>query len=259
MIKIKRLYFDIETSPNVVFSWSVGHKINLTHDNILQERAIICICYKWEGDDKVYSVQWNKGDDRKMLVEFMKVMSQADEVVGHNSDNFDIKWLRTRCLYHGIEAFPEYNSVDTYKFAKSYFRFNSNKLDYISKFLGHEGKTPTGYALWKAIVLNNDKQAMDEMVQYCKNDVLILEKVHKEMKNYTKYKTHVAHLHDGYKSDCPECASTNIQSRGYSISLSGYRKRRCQCQDCGKWFSVHLGTYNKEQSDKLKRNKTNVR
>ena len=33
---IKRLFWDIETSPNVVLSWRIGYKINLDHDNILQ-------------------------------------------------------------------------------------------------------------------------------------------------------------------------------------------------------------------------------
>src|SRR6056297_181468 len=52
--KRKRLYFDIETSPNVTLTWRTGYKLNIPHDNIMEERAIICICYKWEGSDEVY-------------------------------------------------------------------------------------------------------------------------------------------------------------------------------------------------------------
>jgi len=55
--KRKRLFFDIETSPNVGFFWSAGYKLNVTADSIIQERAIICICYKWEDEKEVYHLQ----------------------------------------------------------------------------------------------------------------------------------------------------------------------------------------------------------
>ena len=39
----KILFFDIETSFNICWSWSIGRKISLSDDNILEERKIICI------------------------------------------------------------------------------------------------------------------------------------------------------------------------------------------------------------------------
>ena len=53
----KRLFYDIETSPNIGFFWGAGYKVNISHDNIIKERAIICICYKWEGQDTVHSIE----------------------------------------------------------------------------------------------------------------------------------------------------------------------------------------------------------
>ena len=134
--KIKRLFFDIETSPNIVTSWRVGYNLNIGPENIIRERAIICVCWKWEGNPKQYSLQWDKGDDKQLLKEFVKVLSEADEICGHNSDKFDIKWLRTRCYINGIPMFPSYQSVDTLKLARSGFYFNSNKLDYLGKVSG---------------------------------------------------------------------------------------------------------------------------
>ena len=134
--KKKRLFFDIETSPNIGFFWSAGYKLNIPYSNIIKERAIICICYKWEGDDKVYSLNWdNNQDDKKMLEKFMVVANEATELVGHNGDRFDLPWIRTRCLYHRIPVFPTYTTIDTLKHSRSKFRFNSNRLDYISLFL----------------------------------------------------------------------------------------------------------------------------
>lgn len=180
----RKLFFDIEVSPNVVLSWNVGYDLDIPHDNILQERAIICICYKWEGEDKISSLQWNNGDDRDMLLKFAKVIDSADEVVTQNGDAFDIKWLRTRCLHHRIPVSPKFNSIDTLKLAKSAFRFNSNKLDYMGKFLGIGGKIKTDPDMWKNILVHNDKRALTDMVTYCKMDVQRLEEVYKELQSY---------------------------------------------------------------------------
>jgi len=99
----KRLFYDIETSPNIGFFWSSSWKANIPHDNIIKERAVICICWKWEGQDEVHSVEWDEGCDKAALKRFMEVALMADELVAHNGDNFDEKWIRTRCLIHGIE------------------------------------------------------------------------------------------------------------------------------------------------------------
>ena len=112
----KRLFFDIETSPNVGFFWSAGYKLNVPYSNIIKERAIICICYKWEGEDKVYSLQWDKDqNDKAMLEQFILVANEAHELVGHNGDRYDLPWIRTRCLFHGIPCFPNYTTIDTLK------------------------------------------------------------------------------------------------------------------------------------------------
>ena len=121
--KVKRLFFDIETSPNVVFSWNVGYKLMIPPDNILKERAIICICWKWAGEAKVHELHWDNGDDKELLVKFSEILNSADEIIGHNSDNYDIKWIRTRCIFHGIPLFPDYTQIDTLKLAKAGFRF----------------------------------------------------------------------------------------------------------------------------------------
>ena len=94
---IKRLFWDIETSPNVVLSWRVGYDLNIAQDNIIKERAIICIGYKWEGDKQAHVIHWDKNQcDKAMLKKFLEVAAEADEMVAHNGDKFDIKWFKTR-------------------------------------------------------------------------------------------------------------------------------------------------------------------
>jgi len=134
---INRLYFDIETSPCLGWFWRPSYQTNLNHKNVIEQAKIICICYKWEGKDKVYHLTWDsKQNDKKMLQDFVKVLDSADEIVGHNSDKFDIKWIRTRCLFHNVGMMPDYSSLDTLKEARKGFLFPSNRLDAIGRYTG---------------------------------------------------------------------------------------------------------------------------
>ena len=89
-----------------------------------------------------------------------EVANLANEMVGHNGDKFDLAWIRTRCLFHKIEMFPAYVTIDTLKIARSKFRFNSNRLNYIADFLGLGQKIKTEYSLWKDILLKKDNLSL---------------------------------------------------------------------------------------------------
>ena len=93
---MRRLFVDIETSPNICFTWRTGRKITLQPESILTERAIICICYKWGDQKTIHALKWNNGDDTELLKEFAEVAGRADEIVGHNLDRFDMPWISTR-------------------------------------------------------------------------------------------------------------------------------------------------------------------
>lgn len=236
--KRKRLYFDIETSPNIGLFWSAGYKQNIDYSNIIKERAIICICYKWEDDRQVYGLTWNKNqDDKAMLEEFIKIANQADELVGHNGDKFDLAWIRTRCLFHQIDMFPNYVTIDTLKVARSKFRFNSNRLDYIAKYLGIGHKIKTDFNLWKKILLNKDQKALDYMVKYCKMDVSLLEKVHKKLSVHIAAKSHYGVIFGQDRGSCPECGSENLTISKRRVTASGLKKIQYQCKTCNKFHA----------------------
>jgi uncharacterized protein YprB with RNaseH-like and TPR domain len=246
MNKIKKLFFDIETSPNIGLFWTAGYKQNISHDNIIKERAIICIAYKWAGDSKVHVLSWDDNqNDKDMLEKFVEIANEADELIAHNGDKFDLPWIRTRCLYHRIPMFPNYTTLDTLKNARSKFRFNSNKLDYIAKFLGLKSKLSTGYDLWKNIVLHKDKKALNEMIKYCKNDVVVLENVYNELMPYIPAKIHHGIIVGKENHSCPECTSDNMKFAKKRLSATGLIKIQMQCQDCGKYHTISNTTYEK--------------
>jgi len=242
--KIKRLFFDIETSPNIGLFWTAGYKQTISHENIIKERAIICICYKWAGEDKVYSLTWDENqNDKKLLEQFVEIVNEANEIVGHNGDRFDLPWIRTRCLYHRIPIFPNYTTLDTLKNSRSRFKFNSNKLDYIANFLGLGKKIHTGYDLWKKIVLDKDKQSLEQMVEYCKNDVILLEKVYNELSPYIPAKTHHGIILGGEKHSCPECGSIDMRFSQKRYTALGTPRIQLQCNSCHKYHTISQKTY----------------
>lgn len=238
MTKRKRLFFDIETSPNIGFFWESGYKKNIDYSNIIKERAIICICYKWEDEKEVHSLQWDhKQNDKRMIESFIKVANEADELVGHNGDRFDLAWIRTRCLFHGLSMFPNYTTIDTLKIARQKFKFNSNKLNYIADFLGIGQKIKTEFGLWRNIVLDKDPKAMADMIKYCKKDVVLLEKVYSHLKNHIEPKTHFGVVFGSSRRECPECGSDELYVHRRRILTSGIAKIQYQCNTCKKHFT----------------------
>lgn len=236
--KRRRLYFDIEVSANIGLFWQSGYKLQIGTENIIKERAVICICYKWEDDNDVYYLQWDKKQcDKKLLQDFINVANTADELVGHNGDKFDLSWIRTRCLFHNIQMFPSYNTIDTLKVARSKFRFNSNRLDYIGKFLGLGQKNHTNFDLWKDIMLKNDKTAMNTMIDYCIQDVVLLEKVHKALSNHIPAKTHYGVIFGQDKGSCPECGSDDLIINQRRVTAAGTKKIQFICKTCHKMHS----------------------
>lgn len=236
--KRKRLFFDIETSPNIGLFFEAGYKKNIGYESILKERAIICICWKWEERKEVEYLHWDGNQsDKKMLEKFIKIANEADEIIGHNGDNFDIKWIRTRCLFHGISMMPSYVSVDTLKVSRSKFKFNSNRLDYIGQFLGIGKKIKTDYSLWKEILLNKSAKHMKSMIKYCQQDVILLEKVYKKMSSHIEAKTHFGVIFNSDRGSCPECGSDELTINTTRTMASGMKRVTLQCKTCHKYHT----------------------
>lgn len=235
---MKRLFYDIETSPNIGLFWKSGYRLRVPYENIINERAIICICYKWQGEDEVYALTWNKGKDKAMLKAFSKVMQKADELVAHNGDRFDLPWVRTRCLKHGIDFSPYERTFDTLKKCRSTFNFNSNRLDYIGDFLGVGTKIDTNFGMWKSITLDHDQEALDKMVEYCKEDVRLLERVYEIIAPVTKHDTHAAVLDGGYRWQCPNCGGKEVNCNKTRTTRTGQIKRQMVCTSCKKYYVI---------------------
>jgi DNA polymerase elongation subunit (family B) len=243
---IKRLFFDIETGYYTlkIKAFQLKNYIKYFNpDTIEKDKEIICISYKWQYDDKVHTVDFRKGE-KQMLKKFIKVLGEADEIIGHNIDNFDVKELRARCIRYGVLMFPTYRTLDTLKKAKQYFRFASNKLDYIGKFLNVGKKLDhAGFELWEQCIDDRDDKAINEMIAYCENDVILTEDAYSVLSPYLYHNTNYAVLSGGKKWECPECAGNDVEFYKAYTTAMGVVRRNMKCRDCNTQYRVSNRTY----------------
>lgn len=242
----KRLFFDIETGYYIlnIRAWQLKNfKKYFDHNDIVREKEIICISYKWQGDEKVHTLDWTIGE-KEMLKQFIKVLEEADEIIGHNGDRFDLPFIRTRCLYHGILMFPNYRTLDTLKKSRSRFLFASNRLDYLGKFMGIGGKEEhEGFEMWKKIVEDGDQEALAKMISYCERDVILLEDVFFVLSPFIDHNNNFAVLRGGEKWHCPECASENVEMYRTYTTPMGVVRREMKCNDCRKQYRISNKNY----------------
>lgn len=244
--EFKRLFFDIETSYVKALVWRPGEqRVPIT--NIRGYTKVICISYKWQHEDTVHTLDWGeKQDDKELIRKFIKILGEADEIVAHNGDRFDIKQLRTRAIQLGLLMYPNYRSNDTLKKARRFFSFLSNKLDYLGQFLevgrklDHEGIT-----LWEKIqegTKTEQKESLKKMIQYCEQDVILLEDVFTLMVPYIDHNTNHAVLAGGAKWQCPECGGKDVKLSHTDTTAMGYIKRHIRCQ-CKKSYHISNRSY----------------
>jgi predicted RNA-binding Zn-ribbon protein involved in translation (DUF1610 family)/DNA polymerase elongation subunit (family B) len=235
--KPKILLFDIETAPNLSYVWGHYEQNVIEHS---REWYVLCFVAKWMGNRKMITealpdykaYKKDPEDDKEVVTALWHLLDEADIVVAHNGDRFDIRKMNARFIFHGLKPPAPYKTVDTLKVARKYFAFNSNKLNDIGQHLGLGKKVSTGgFELWKGC-MQGDKKSWAKMIKYNKQDVNLLEKVYIELRSWmTNHPSMGAYIEDNV---CPNCGSEHLQKRGTSVTrVSKYQ--RYQCQDCGAW------------------------
>lgn len=230
---MKTLLLDIETRPYLIYSWRTWDTEAI---EVVEEWGILSFSVKWLDDPP--SGQVTKGlcdyrgnRERKLLEDLRKFLNEADIVVGHNLDEYDVKRINSKFLEHGIPPPSPYRTVDTYKVAKSRYYMTSNKLEYLAKLLGVGSKVKhQGFDLWKGC-MKDDEYSWKMMLYYNANDVFpLLQGVYLAELPWIKNHPNVATLFTG----CTKCGSTDVQRRGFQLSNTS-KYQRYRCNSCGGW------------------------
>lgn len=231
---MRTLLLDIETAPSVGYTWGPKFEANIIE--FIEPWYILSVAYKWLGEKtKVMALPDYPGyapgaTDRPLVADTVKILSEADVVIAHNGDKFDIRKINTRALIHRIDPPAPYKTIDTRKVAKAKYGFDSNSLNDLARQLGLGEKVHTGgFQLWKDCMAG-DREAWGHMKEYNKHDVDLLEEVYLIMRPWiTNHPT--AALGE---MACPKCGSAHIECRGEAVTLTA-RYQRYQCKDCGGW------------------------
>lgn len=238
--KLKILIWDIEILPHKIeaYCWNPWQIIKPVDSKIVEHSSIVTIAYKWFGEKSKPQVLKVKAtavrNDQKILKQFSKVVEQADYIVAHYGDKFDLPFFNGRLYAHALPPIPLTKNLDTLKMTKSVLLNRwSNRLDYLATIRGHKGKTKTSWDLWADCMAGKQK-AIDKMGRYNAQDIVVLEKVFKDLLPYSKINL----VYENNLS-CPACGKCKLEKRGTLRTLKKIYQR-LRCTVCGKWSQGEL-------------------
>ena len=229
---MKTLLLDIETAPNRVYSWGLWDQ-NIATNQVEDSSYILCWAAKWLGAPKVYFESAEKQTRKQMLRDIHKLLDEADVALHYNGTKFDIPTLNKEFIKNGFPPPSPYKQLDLLRVARQAFRFESNKLDYVSQALEIGQKVKhEGFGLWVAC-MKGDPKAWRKMGRYNRGDVRLLEALYKRLRPWIERHPNASAFAN--KLACPKCGSDRTQRRGDQVAMTR-TYRRYQCLTCGGWF-----------------------
>lgn len=234
--KPRILLLDLETAASRGDYFDRAKEYNILR--VTQDWFIFMYSYKWLDEKTVraesmwdYGYDSQKPDDFPIVEKLWHLFNEADVIIAHNGDRFDVPKSKTRFIIHGLPPPTPYQTVDTKKIAKG-FGFESNKLDELGRQLGLGRKLETGgQRLWDGC-RDGDPKAWQLMKKYNKQDVVLLEQVYLKLRGWYKPHPNLGLL--TRNESCPNCQSKRDQwnKNGFSYKATG-RHQRYACRVCG--------------------------
>src|SRR5580698_5467324 len=128
MTEPRVLVFDLETAPNVGWTWG---KWDQNVIEFVEPWYILCVGYRWLGENKTHVIGQDDyglhgtSDDYPVVAAIWSLFDEADILVGHNIDRFDTPKAQARMMIHGFDPPSPSKSIDTLKLARHEFSFTS--------------------------------------------------------------------------------------------------------------------------------------
>lgn len=234
----KVLVFDIETLPLLAYVWGTWKQHVGNSQKISKMHNIVTWVAKWLNEDEVITAKLtpeeiDNEDDSRIVKQIRDLLDEADIVIGHNIDKFDIPIINTRCLIAGIQPPSAYRTVDTFKITRKTFRFPDNKLQSMCEGLGLEGKLHTDFDLWRGCMMGNKREEyIQDMLTYNIQDVWQQEEVYLEILPWIKSHPNMSLYVKDAEKRCANCGSTHIEPDGYYYTNIG-KFQTYKCKSCG--------------------------
>jgi DNA polymerase elongation subunit (family B) len=234
----KIAFLDIETAPALGYYFDLWKEGNIV--SVKSDWYMLSFCVKWLGSKRSKThclcdyprYKRDMEDDKDLVKELWKVFEQADIIIAHNGDRFDIRKANARFIAHGLKSPRPYLTVDTLKIARRFFKFDSNRLDSLGAYLKVGRKLPhTGAHLWLRC-MGGDLKAWRIMRRYNAQDVELLERVYTKLRGWAKNHPNLNLITE--RGACPTCQSYNVRPNGWKM-LRTKKYQQFRCNDCGAW------------------------
>lgn len=195
--------------------------------------VILCISYKWFGTDKVHTIaitdfpsfKKDPTNDKPVVEAFQKVFEEADYVVAHFGEKFDVPMIQTKLLMHSGKLLPNTKLIDTWRISKTKLKLNSNRLETLISALGvKHKKTPLSGPTWVKAMAGN-REAIRYVVEHCIADVKALEGVFQKLLPLIAELLPKSHL----------CDPKHSVRHGYRVAAKKTFMRMF-CKKCGAWW-----------------------
>lgn len=227
---MKLLEFDCETAPNLVYAWGLWDQ-NIAINRVVEPGYTLCFAARWRGEKEII---FRSCRDDDMLTTAHALFDQADAVIHYNGVKFDMPVMNREFLMNKMMPPAPYKNIDLYRVVRQKFKFESNKLDYVSQQLGLGAKLEhKGMELWRDCMAG-DAKAWLLMKKYNIQDVKLLGPLYERLLPWIDQHPNFALYLDEDKLACPNCGSSKVQRRGYQKSRTQIY-RRYACQKCGRW------------------------
>ena len=214
----------------LAFIWRLKTEYVGTH-MLEHDTFILSWAAKWSDGTKVMSgvltpTEAKAQDDSRIVNTLAQLMNKADYVVAHNGDRFDLPMVNGRLMLNGLDPIHA-QTIDTLKIARGSFRLASNKLGYLADMLGFTGKHDTSFGLWRDCYAGKGA-ALKQMVDYNRQDVVVLEDVFHALKPYAKNLPRLVDPTEHRGTTCPSCGSDQRKKDGfYRTKVNTFQKYRC--------------------------------
>jgi hypothetical protein len=168
-------------------------------------------------------------DDKRILKSIHKLLDEADIVVGHNGDRFDLRKLRWRFISQGMAPPSPFKIIDTLKVARREFFAPSYKQDFLTKYFKLENKIQTDFQLWVDCEAGIPEK-LEEMVEYNRHDVMGLEDLYLKIRPYIRNHPNLGVLMED--DICPTCGSKHLQETSSVYLTSANKFPVYKCEKC---------------------------
>lgn len=154
--------------------------------------SLVVVGFLLQKEEKFFFVE-NPKVEKEVLEEVIKFLDKIKkEKIYIWNASFDIPFLISRCLKHGIDVkvFTKLKVFDLLKFTREFLRLSSNKLDDVSIFFDLEKNIKvTGKNVQKLYedYLSGDKNKKEEIINHCRDDLISLAKIYERAKDLIEF------------------------------------------------------------------------